>query len=224
MLPAIQIKGVRDGLFVTIREGEWENLRNALLEQIGQQGDFYRGGRLAIHVENRVLGVAELGDLRSEISEKGVTLWAVISTAPKTIRAAQSLGLATRISSQVLDKENGKSEVHPGDSVAVFIKRTLRSGYKVQHPGNVVVLGDVNPGAEIVAGGDIIVWGHLRGVVHAGADGNTQAVICALDLSPAQLRIADKIALTPKRKGKPHPEVARIKGDRLIAESWTNKE
>jgi septum site-determining protein MinC len=124
----------------------------------------------------------------------------------------------------VIDKKNIKSEIYLADDSAVFIKRTLRSGNKLQHPGNVVVLGDVNPGAEIVAGGDIIVWGRLRGVVHAGADGNTNAVICALDLSPAQLRIADKIALTPKRKGKTLPEVARVKDDQLIADVWNSKE
>jgi septum site-determining protein MinC len=84
----------------------------------------------------------------------------------------------------------------------------------------VVIFGDVNPGAEVIAGGNIIVWGRIRGVVHAGVDGDEKAVVCALDLAPTQLRIADKIAVSPKKQGKIQPETARLEGDRIVAESW----
>lgn len=79
----------------------------------------------------------------------------------------------------------------------VLIRRTLRSGQSIHFPGNVVVLGDVNPGAEIVAGGSIIVMGTLRGVVHAGATGIKNAVVTAFRLLPTQLRIADQITRAP---------------------------
>ena len=100
----------------------------------------------------------------------------------------------------------------------------MRSGTVPEHPGHVIVLGDVNPGAEIVAGGNIVVWGRLRGVVHAGAEGDENAIVCALDLSPTQLRIAGQIALTPQRRGKPQPEVARLQDSKVIAEAWNPKE
>jgi septum site-determining protein MinC len=103
---------------------------------------------------------------------------------------------------------------------AVFVQRTLRSGYSIQNKGHVVVIGDVNPGAEIIAGGNVIVWGRLRGMVHAGAEGNEKVVVCALDLSPTQLRIAGQIATTPQRKGKPQPEVAHIQDGQVVAEQW----
>jgi septum site-determining protein MinC len=103
---------------------------------------------------------------------------------------------------------------------AVMIHRTMRSGFKVAYQGHVVVLGDVNPGAEIVASGSIVVWGRLRGTVHAGADGDEAAVICALDLSPMQLRIASKIATSPQDSETPQPEIASIKEDQIIAEPW----
>ncbi len=85
------------------------------------------------------------------------------------------------------------------------------------------MIGDVNPGAEIIARGDVVVWGRLRGMVHAGAEGDESAVVCALDLSPTQLRIAGQIAVTPKRRGKPQPEMARISNGQVVAEPWDPK-
>ncbi|HBX68952.1 MAG TPA: septum site-determining protein MinC, partial [Chloroflexi bacterium] len=84
-------------------------------------------------------------------------------------------------------------------------------------------IGDVNPGAEIVAGGNVIVWGRLRGTVHAGADGNQDAIICALDLSPTQLRIAEQISVAPPQRKKSRPELARLQNNQVIAEPWDNK-
>jgi septum site-determining protein MinC len=78
----------------------------------------------------------------------------------------------------------------------------------------------VNAGAEIVAGGSVIVWGRLRGVVHAGAQGNEKAVVCAMELAPTQLRIAGEIAVSPKKQGKSQPEVACLKDGQLVAEPW----
>jgi septum site-determining protein MinC len=103
---------------------------------------------------------------------------------------------------------------------AIFIRRTMRSGFKVAYQGHVIVLGDVNPGAEIIASGSVVVWGRLRGTVHAGAEGDLAAVVCALDLSPTQLRIASKITTTPQDHVDPKPEIASIVEDQIIAEPW----
>ena len=85
-----------------------------------------------------------------------------------------------------------------------------------------VVLGDVNPGAEIVAEGNIIVWGRVRGLVHAGSKGNATAVICALDLSPTQLRIAGEASAMLNPQQNPRPEIARINASgKLQAEYWS---
>jgi len=104
----------------------------------------------------------------------------------------------------------------------VLVRRTLRSGQVVQHPGHVVVIGDVNPGAEIVAGGDVVVWGKLRGIVHAGATGDDGAVVCALSLTPLQLRIGNHIARAPEgREGLPErPEMASVQDGEIVAEPW----
>jgi septum site-determining protein MinC len=221
----IQIKGIRDGLLVTLGDGTWSELKDALIERLLQQAEFLRGGRLAVDVGNQALSAVDLCGLRDHLSENGLTMWAILSNSPKTIQTAQTLGLATKLAKSVPDLSSKSVETHLYDGEnAVLVRRTLRSGYSLQHPGHVVILGDVNPGAEIVAGGNIIVWGRLRGVVHAGAEGDERAIVCALDLSPTQLRIAGHIALTPQRRGRPQPEVARLEDERVVAEVWNPKE
>jgi septum site-determining protein MinC len=104
----------------------------------------------------------------------------------------------------------------------LLVRRTLRSGQAIQHPGHVVVIGDVNPGAEVVAAGDVVVWGRLRGLVHAGAMGDDEALVCALRLTPTQLRIGNHIARPPdqERQDDRPPEMARVQGNRIVVEPW----
>jgi septum site-determining protein MinC len=109
-----------------------------------------------------------------------------------------------------------------GEETALFLHRTLRSGTRIEFVGHVVILGDVNPGAEIVADGNVLVWGRLRGMVHAGAKGNRNAVICALDLSPTQLRIAEEVSAAIRPQESPKPEIVRInQAGKLQAELWS---
>jgi len=81
----------------------------------------------------------------------------------------------------------------------LYIHQNLRSGQTVSHKGHLVIIGDINPGAEVMADGDITVWGCLRGVAHAGIGGNVNAEIRALKLQPIQIRIAHAIARAPDR-------------------------
>jgi len=101
----------------------------------------------------------------------------------------------------------------------LYLKTTLRSGVEIRHPGTVIVMGDVNPGGSIVADGDILVWGGLRGVAHAGFRCDRAAVIMALRIDLTQLRIAELVARTPALKSdRMEPEIACISegGIRII--------
>lgn len=218
----IQIKGLRDGLLVSLDDAPWEQQRHDLLAQVDAQPAFFQGARLALDVASQVLHVNELVDLRDQLSERGIFLWAVISESPTTEQTAQLLGLATRIS-KPRPEENRKFAVEDlGEETALFLHRTLRSGTRIEFVGHVVILGDVNPGAEIVAGGNVLVWGRLRGMVHAGAKGNRNAVICALDLSPTQLRIAEEVSAAIRPQESPKPEIVRInQAGKLQAELWS---
>ncbi len=218
----IQIKGLRDGLLVSLDDAPWEQQRVALLAQVDAQPAFFQGARLALDVASQVLHVNELVDLRDQLSERGISLWAVISESPTTEATAQLLGLATRVSKPRPEESRQFSVEDLGEETALFLSRTLRSGTRIEFAGHVVILGDVNPGAEIIAEGNVIIWGRLRGMVHAGAKGNKNAVICALDLSPTQLRIAEELSAVLKPQQNPGPEMARINKDgKLQAEFWS---
>jgi len=218
----IQIKGLRDGLLVSLDDAPWEQQCSALLLQVDTQPAFFQGARVALDVANQVLRVNELVDLRDRLSERGISLWAVISESPTTENTAQLLGLATRISKQRPEENRQFAVENPGEDSALFMNRTLRSGTRIEYAGHVVILGDVNPGAEIVAEGNVIVWGRVRGMVHAGSKGNRKAMICALDLSPTQLRIADEVSAMLRPQENPRPEVARINDNgKLQAELWS---
>ena len=217
----IQIKGLRDGLLVSLDDAPWENQRAALIAQVDAQPAFFQGARLALDVASQVLHVKELVDLRDQLSERGIFLWAVVSESPTTETTAQLLGLATRISKPRPEETRQFSVEDLGEETALFLNRTLRSGTRIEFAGHVVVFGDVNPGAEIIAEGSVIIWGRLRGMVHAGSKGNKKAIIGALDLSPTQLRIAEEVAAALNPQHNPKPEVVRINNDgKLQAEIW----
>ena len=103
----------------------------------------------------------------------------------------------------------------------MLIEGPLRGGHKVDYDGNVVVMGDVNAGAEIRATGHVIIFGALRGMVHGGAKGDVNAKVLALMLFPTQLRIADHITCHPEGyeeiAGRA-PEVARISNGKVVIE------
>jgi septum site-determining protein MinC len=217
----VQIKGIRDGLLVSLGDAGWPVVQHALLERIEQQPAFFQGARLALDVGGQVLKSAELSQLRDQLSDHGIMLWAILSNSPLTENTAQILGLATRIARpRPAEKAQPAVARAADEETAMWVNKTLRSGMRIEFAGHVIIFGDVNSGAEVVAGGSVIVWGRLRGVVHAGAQGNRSAVVCALELFPTQLRIAGEIAVAPERHGKAQPETVRIKNGQLQAEVW----
>jgi septum site-determining protein MinC len=219
IVPLVQIKGIRDGLLATFLEAAWGDQCVALLAQIDERPAFFQGARLAIDVGSQVLKVNDLVDLRDRLSERSVALWAVIGESSTTEHTSQLLGLATRISKPRPEEQKHADVI--ADDTALFINKTLRSGKRIEFPGHVVVMGDVNAGAEIVADGSVIVWGRVRGMIHAGAKGNRSATICALDLSATQLRIAGEVSAMLRPQKDPKPEIASINNEgRLQAELW----
>src|ERR1041385_7518587 len=120
----IQIKGLRDGLLVSLDDAAWAEQRVALLSQVDAQPAFFQGARLALDVASQVLHVNQLVDLRDQLSERGISLWAVISESPTTEKTAQLLGLATRISKPRPEESRQFSIENLGEETAMFLSRS----------------------------------------------------------------------------------------------------
>ena len=226
MAVSVNIKGVKEGLLVTVGDGDWSEASHTLLEKLLEKQDFFRGARLVLQLGGRSLGAADLGKLRDDLGDLQINLWTVLSESALTENAAKALGLEVSLPRPQSALPPDLPPISPSEdgSQAILVDHTLRSGKSVRFPGHVIVLGDVNAGAEVVAGGNIIVWGRVRGTVQAGSEGDVTALICALDLAPTQLRIANAIATSPKRRGKPEPEIAKMKDGQIVAERWKPNE
>lgn len=224
----IAIKGIRQGLLIALGEGPWDMLVDALARRLEKGAAFFRGGRAALEVGSRPLNEAQIRQVRDLLARHEVDLWAVQGTADTTIVTTVRMGLTP-----ILGPEEAPARAEPSteqEEMPVLpaggrvVERTVRSGQRIEHPGDVIIIGDVHAGAEVIAGRHVIVWGKLHGMVHAGALGDESAVVCALDLAPTQLRIADHIARSPEeRRRRPVPEMARVREGRIEAVPWPHR-
>jgi len=214
----VAIKGTRNGLLLTLEpETPFGELLNALAERLAEAPGFFRGASLALDTSRRTLRVSERTQLEDLLAHYHM------SVAPlEQVAAMHKAGDVDARSPTSLTDDTLQTYHDPRESYdTLFLRRTVRSGQAIHHGSNVIVLGDVNPGAEIVAGGDIIVWGVLRGMVHAGYPDNEQALVCSLHLAPVQLRIAHLLSRPPEgSEVQPRPEVAAIKQGQIVVETW----
>jgi len=235
---SFSIKGIRDGILIAAdEEGSLDGIAAALDFELSEQKGFLAGSRVILSVGTRSMSAAEITHFQELLVGHDMTLWTVLAEEESTREAARQLALATRLPGSNADLNGNTVRESAGESGdrapaaalngtgnSLLLRETLRSGRSVYHEGHVVIIGDVNPGAEVIAGGDVVVWGTLRGLVHAGALGDRTAVICALALNPTQLRIAGQIAIAPgEKRRRPQPEIVRLVDDQLVAEEWNAK-
>ncbi len=227
----IAIKGTRNGLLLTLEpETPFSELLNALSQRLSEAPGFFRGASLALDTTRRNLRMSERTQLEALLAnyQMSVTSLEQSSTAIHNEREVTSSNIsidpsvATQITSEQTQAQVFQLDPRDSDDT-LLLRRTVRSGQAVQHASNIVVLGDVNPGAEIVASGDIIVWGVLRGMVHAGYPDNENAIVCSLLLAPVQLRIAHLLSRPPDGfQVQARPEFATIKNGQIVVEAWIN--
>ncbi|RMF27233.1 MAG: septum site-determining protein MinC [Chloroflexi bacterium] len=226
MSEAVTIKGIREGLLVTLTEaGPWTTVLAELEQRLTANPAFFKGGRVILEVGDRPLDEAAIRQVRDLLVRHDVLLLALRGRDEETVMASRALGLAQEVSSAPSDSRRPPFPEEVVQETGLVIQRTLRSGQRIEYPGHIIILGDVNPGAEIVAGGHVIVWGRLQGTVHAGAGGDERAVVCALDLAPTQLRIGSYITRSPEeRRREPQPEMAMVRDGQIVATPWTHHE
>lgn len=215
MSDTITIKGGRDGLRLRLEsEAEWEAIMNRLREQLEQNRNFFNGAKATVEIGARRLDQSQITQLATTLTQYGLQVEALDASERQSRSAARAIGINTR----PLPRYDAAAK--QSESEAIVVVRTVRSGQVVSHSGHITLIGDVNPGAEIIAGGSVIVWGRLRGLVHAGAFGKRDAVVCALELRPTQLRIADQITRTPDDASYSGPETARLDQDQIVVSTW----
>tara|TARA_Y100001968_G_scaffold308345_1_gene327046 strand:- start:104 stop:751 length:648 start_codon:yes stop_codon:yes gene_type:complete len=160
-----------------------------------------KSNNLEIDCKNIDLSCTDILEIIEMASQYSCEIISFISSSSKTVISANSLGYRYQFilknNSNTTLKINNKN-LNP--SKTHFHEGTIRSGEYLNIPGDLLILGDVNPGAIVSAEENIIIWGRLLGIAHAGSKGNSQATISALELRPVQLRIADKVARGPKEK------------------------
>jgi septum site-determining protein MinC len=159
-----------------------------------------------LYAQDRLLDTRQLQAIANALEEVQLSLELVHTSRRQTAVAAVTSGYSVQ-------QHNPQSSTVIQNALAepLYLQMTVRSGMEIRHPGTVVIIGDVNPGGEIIAAGDIIVWGHLKGIAHAGSRGNDQCLIMALQMFPTQIRIANFIARSPEQQPvKLEPEVAHV--------------
>ena len=219
----VAIKGTRNGLLLTLEpETPFGELLKALSERLAEAPNFFHGASLAVDTSHRALHTSERTQLEALLAHYHVSVMPLEQIA--ALQEKERGGSSPLSSVPAMANESVQNQRDPRESDdTLFLRRTVRSGQAIHHASNVVVLGDVNPGAEIVAGGDIIVWGVLRGMVHAGYPDNEQALVCSLHLAPVQLRIAHLLSRPPEGlEVQPRPEVASIRQGQIVVETWVN--
>jgi septum site-determining protein MinC len=166
--------------------------------------------------DDRLLDARQLQSLDDLLTAVQLCLKRVITSRRQTAIAAVAAGysvdqLAAEDTLLQSPPASGKPLAEP-----LYLQTTVRSGVEIRHPGTIVVRGDANPGSSLVAEGDILVWGRLRGTAHAGSGGDRDRYIMALQMHPTQLRLADLVARAADGPSQQYlPEIAYV-GDNAI--------
>ena len=184
-----------------------------------------KSNNIEIDSRNLDLSCTEIKEIIKIANQYNCRVIGFCSTSTKTIVSAQSLGYKSQFS--IEDDSINTVNINKKNlnlPRTCFHQGTVRSGEYLDSPGDLLILGDVNPGAKVSAEGNIIIWGRLLGIAHAGSKGNSNATISALQLRPVQLRIAKKVARGPKDENQLGiVEQARIASEGIVITPLENK-
>lgn len=235
MKNSVIIKGNRYGISIVLdKELEFSKLLMDLEARLENAEEFFDSDKqLAVTFEGRTLNNEELDQILSVIqehsklniqyvmdenSELETTFFDIIQTAKESEEAGSPPTEPAEVSGILNTLQQKHSEQVPTDTVThydnsgMFYKGTLRSGQTLEAKDSLVMIGDVNPGATVIAGGNIVIIGTLKGSVAAGSNGNTNAFVMALSMDPIQIQIGDIIARSSDTK-----KGNRSKQDSMIA-------
>ena len=190
-------KGKKDGLVIVLdKDAEFGELIETLSVKVKSAGKFFGGAKMSIVFEGRALSETEEMQLLDIIIKKAnLNVSFVKETDPEPAPPKREPEKKRERHYEFPPALPGL--FNPNEHMVTIHKGALRSGKSIRYAGSVMVLGDVNPGSEIIAEGSIVVLGTVKGMVHAGCMGDTESFVAALSLTPVQLRIADRATYIP---------------------------
>lgn len=195
----VSFKGINGGIYICVKEGEFNSILEELEKKLVESLDFFKDAKI-IGIKGNSISKEEKDELLNVMKYKyelNITEEEQAPLRPKVFEGIK-------------------------EGMTKFINNTIRSGQVIEYDGNIVIIGDVNPGALIKANGNIVILGSLKGVAHAGVDGNTRAYIAAYDLRPTQIRIGSIISRRPDGNVDSigMPEVARVCNKEIVIEPY----
>ena len=244
----VTARGTADGLVLKIESGVGEQtLRTELWDFMESRRNFIAGNELIIEWSGDKLSEPFLAELQAELakefevtfkepaagsSSKQTPSQSKQQKTPSLFDGIDALGITSPSKAAAVPERQSQQRTGSAGRTAVWddadariIYGTMRSGQRIETEHSVVVMGDVNSGAEIVAGGDVVVLGCLRGIAHAGAYDETGGgrTIFALNLQPTQLRIGGVISRGGATEGYAGPELARVDGSLIVVEAYQSR-
>lgn len=199
MLNNIKISQTTDEIVLNINVvADVEEVYEELESKIGKLKDFYQSAKIPMRITGKLFTESESEKIRKIINQE-------IDTEVNFDSPSELLGL--HAIKKTFENETEVSETK-------YINFSIRSGQVEEYSGSLVIIGDVNAGGEVKAGGNIAVIGALRGVAHAGANGNTKALITANYIDVTQVRIANKVKEIEERIDK--CPVCKIENNEIV--------
>ncbi|MGI6605891.1 MAG: septum site-determining protein MinC [Peptococcia bacterium] len=228
----ISVKGNKDGLQLLCSDiGSWQDIIAEIKTLLsGENRRFFRGASVLVDTGTRILDAEQVGMIWQVLRDGGLTVRCLKTGVQDelTIGLKSANGARERVAhtaqkaeQKIIEKDATVQELSETEYIihkpVLVVRRNLRSGQKVAFDGNVIVYGDVNPGAEVIASGFIMVFGYLRGIAHAGSGGDERAWVMSYKLQPTQLRIANSITRPPDEEPQ-GPEIAKIQDGVIVCE------
>lgn len=210
----VTFKGNREGLLVICNDMVlWDEIIERLKNRLqGKEGSFFEGASVVIDTGTRTLTSEQAAELWNTFEENGLKVKSIKSETGKV-----GSWLKEGPEGTLPRERNGLEQELVSKLPSLIVKRNVRSGQKITFPGHIIILGDVNPGAEVMAKGSIVVMGTLRGIAHAGVEGDEDMLVASLRLKPTQLRIAGYITRAPEDEPC-EPEVAQVVDGMIVCE------
>ncbi len=192
---SVIIKGSKNGITVFLDEElPFEELLENVSDKFKNASKFFNNANMAISFDGRNLSAEEEKRILNVISDVSELNIVCVLDENNDIKSVYEDAVKKAMDSVVMSHQPVGQTMTDSKTTCMFYKGTLRSGQVFEADGSVVVLGDVNPGGKVVAKGSVIVLGSLKGNIFAGVDGNENAFVVALEMSPMQIKIGDIIA------------------------------